>query len=124
MTLLGFVSVHSYYIMKNQTTIEHISRRPYEVRIDFDMTGHNYEIVTTRGTERLWDVGRAQNWRIIMGNNPWGWFLPISGSLGDGCVFPFNDTVYKHVVERARRQRELLNPITPPRPIQKCWDIF
>ncbi|KAJ8652180.1 hypothetical protein O0I10_012191 [Lichtheimia ornata] len=115
MTLLGFAGVHTYYICMNQTTIEHISRRPYEIRVDLDRTGHNYEIVTTPHTERLWNLGTCDNWRSVMGNNPWGWFVPWSGGLGNGCVFPYNNEVYARVIERAKHQRAILNPPAPSR---------
>lgn len=89
MTLLGFAGVHTYYICMNQTTIEHISRRPYEIRVDLDRTGHNYEVVTTPHTERLWNLGTCDNWRSVMGNNPWGWFgkLFYSILLIQYCIF-------------------------------------
>lgn len=72
--LIGFVGVHTYYILKNETTIEHISQRPTEVRVDFDESGHNYEVVTMHYNEKLWDVGYVYNWRAVMGKNPWTWF--------------------------------------------------
>ena len=74
MTLWGFAAVHGYYIINNQTTIEHISQRPNEIRIDFDVSGQNYEIVTTHYDDNLWDLGHSRNWRSVMGKSPWGWF--------------------------------------------------
>ncbi|KAG2224646.1 hypothetical protein INT45_007891 [Circinella minor] len=110
MTLWGFAGVHGYYIINNQTTIEHISQRPNEIRIDFDISGQNYEIVTTHHDDKLWDLGHSRNWSSVMGKSPWGWFVPIYGGLGDGCVFAYNDSLYDKIIERAKRQRMMLNP--------------
>lgn len=74
MTLWAFAAMHAYYILKNQTTIEHISDRIQEVRVDFDVNGNNYEVVSTHYNEKLWDLGGYDNWRAVMGSNPWGWF--------------------------------------------------
>ncbi|ORZ00445.1 DHHC palmitoyltransferase-domain-containing protein [Syncephalastrum racemosum] len=108
--LIGFVGAHTYYILKNETTIEHISQRPTEVRVDFDESGHNYEVVTMHYNEKLWDVGYVLNWRAVMGRNPWTWFVPLTGALGNGCSFPFNEAVYNKIVERAKHQRDSLEP--------------
>ncbi|KAI8147287.1 DHHC palmitoyltransferase-domain-containing protein [Fennellomyces sp. T-0311] len=113
MTLVGFAAVHGYYIIENKTTIEHISQRPNEVRIDFDTSGYNYEIVTTHADDNLWNLGHSRNWRSVMGKSPWSWFLPIYGGLGDGSIFPYNDALYERVIERAKRQRVMLNPPIP-----------
>lgn len=107
MTLLGFAGVHTYYICMNQTTIEHISRRPYEIRVDLDRTGHNYEIVTTPHSERLWNLGTCDNWRSVMGNNPWGWFgrlslTPFCARTVCICLKRFLSTVVRGSWQRIR----------------------
>ncbi|OAD79789.1 hypothetical protein PHYBLDRAFT_58835 [Phycomyces blakesleeanus NRRL 1555(-)] len=109
-TIFGFAASHCYYIMRNETTIEHINDRPYEVRVDFDPSGTNYEIVSVQCTDMLWDNGISLNWRATMGSNPLGWFVPLWGGMGDGSVHPYNPTVYYTVVERAKCQRMMLNP--------------
>jgi len=39
----------------------------------------------------LWWAGSARNnWEQVMGNNWWGWILPIGKSPGDGMTFPRN----------------------------------
>ncbi|KAI8393878.1 DHHC palmitoyltransferase-domain-containing protein [Radiomyces spectabilis] len=109
LTLCGFVGTHAYYIFKNLTTIEHIATRPLEVRVDFSTNGDDFEIVTVSPNEPLWDCGWKNNWRSVMGNQVVHWFLPIYGGLGNGYVNPYNPEVYTKIIDRAERQRELLN---------------
>lgn len=35
--------------------------------------------------------------------------VPIKRGLGDGTVFPYNDKIFSEIVERARKQRDLLD---------------
>lgn len=78
--LFAFSCVHGYYILTNTTTIESISDRPYYIRVDFDRTGHNHQIVTTDIGEKLWSHGFATNWRSVMGNSVAGWFCKSSSN--------------------------------------------
>ncbi|KAG2205097.1 hypothetical protein INT47_002191 [Mucor saturninus] len=106
MTVVGFAGVHAAYILRNETTIEHLADRPNEIRVDFDMSGQNYEVVSVSVYDNLWERKKGENWRQVMGNSPWGWFLPIKRGLGDGAVFPYNDAMFSEIVDRARKQRE------------------
>lgn len=74
MTVVGFAGVHAMYILRNETTIEHLGDRPNEVRVDFDMSGQNFEVVSVPVYEYLWERSKMENWKQVMGNNPWGWF--------------------------------------------------
>lgn len=74
LTVCGFSGVHAYYILENETTIEHLADRPNEVRVDFDMSGQNFEVVTMHYTNNLWKQTKRQNWESVMGRNPFGWF--------------------------------------------------
>ena len=40
------------------------------------------------------------------------YLVPIYGGLGDGCIFAYNDSLYDKIIERAKRQRMMLNPST------------
>ncbi|CAO3680340.1 unnamed protein product [Umbelopsis vinacea] len=105
--LFAFSCVHGYYILTNTTTIESISDRPYYIRVDFDRTGHNHQIVTTDIGEKLWSHGFATNWRSVMGNSVAGWFFPLRNVLGNGFTYPFNQDVYERMVQRAREQSRM-----------------
>ncbi|KAI9341084.1 DHHC palmitoyltransferase-domain-containing protein [Pilaira anomala] len=109
MTVVGFAGVHASYILRNETTIEHLADRPNEIRVDFDMSGQNYEVVSIPVLDNLWERKKGENWRQVMGNNPWGWFLPIKRGLGDGTVFPYNDYMFNEIVEKALKQRETMD---------------
>jgi hypothetical protein len=38
------------------------------------MSGQNFEVVSMPVFEYLWERKKGENWRQVMGNNPWGWF--------------------------------------------------
>ncbi|KAI9492220.1 DHHC palmitoyltransferase-domain-containing protein [Zychaea mexicana] len=88
--LCGFTGFHSYCILRNRTTIEHASTRPYHVRVDYfndnnknkdkDASKHDgdsnstFAIHQLKSSERLWDDGIKNNWISVMGVSPWFWF--------------------------------------------------
>ncbi|EIE88227.1 hypothetical protein RO3G_12938 [Rhizopus delemar RA 99-880] len=108
-TVLGFTSVHLSYILRNETTIEHLADRPYDIRVDFDSSGHNFEIVSIAPENYLWEQSKRDNWRCVMGNHPLTWFVPIRKGLGDGIVFPYSDKIYQNIIQRAQQQRDSMN---------------
>ena len=72
--MLGFSGVHAAYIIRNETTIEHLGDRDNDIRVDFDMSGQNFEVVSMPVFEYLWERSKMENWKQVMGNNPLGWF--------------------------------------------------
>lgn len=74
LTVCGFAGVHAYYIIRNETTIEHLADRANEIRVDFDMSGQNFEVVSVPVDDNLWERKKMENWVSVMGRNPWGWF--------------------------------------------------
>lgn len=130
MTVCGFAGVHAYYIIRNETTIEHLADRPNEIRVDFDMSGQNFEVVSVPVDDNLWERRKMENWVSVMGRNPWGWFrkyrvcrvldqclclicyldiVPIQRGLGDGTVFQYNDYMFNTIVSRAVKQRQSMD---------------
>ncbi|KAG1110700.1 hypothetical protein G6F42_015251 [Rhizopus arrhizus] len=109
LTVCGFAGVHAYYIIRNETTIEHLADRPNEIRVDFDMSGQNFEVVSVPVDDNLWERKKMENWVSVMGRNPWGWFLPIQRGLGDGTVFQYNDYMFNTIVSRAVKQRQSMD---------------
>ncbi|CAO3634166.1 unnamed protein product [Cunninghamella blakesleeana] len=107
LTVCGFSIAHTQYILVNRTTIEQLSTRPDHIRVDFDTTGHNYEVVNTSLHDRFWNIGKMNNWKNVMGKNPFTWFFPISRPVGDGLIFPYNETSYQSIVKQAKRQRDM-----------------
>ncbi|KAI9254810.1 DHHC palmitoyltransferase-domain-containing protein [Sporodiniella umbellata] len=108
-TVLGFAGVHFSYILRNETTIEHLSNKPYDIRVDFDNSGHNFEVISVAPENYLWEQSKKHNWRSVMGNSFWGWFVPIKQGLGTGLVFPYSEKMYQNIVDRARKQRGSLD---------------
>ncbi|RCI03323.1 hypothetical protein CU098_009687 [Rhizopus stolonifer] len=73
-TVLGFAGVHCSYILRNETTLEHMADRPYDVRVDFDTSGYNFEIVSVGPENYLFEQSKKDNWRSVMGDSPLSWF--------------------------------------------------
>lgn len=74
LTVCGFSIAHTQFILVNRTTIESLSTRPDHIRVDFDTSGHNYEVVNTSLHDRFWNIGKMNNWKNVMGKNPLTWF--------------------------------------------------
>ncbi|OAD06336.1 hypothetical protein MUCCIDRAFT_155297 [Mucor lusitanicus CBS 277.49] len=111
LTLLGFTGVHFYYITRNKTSIEHVASRPTYIRVDFDKSGNNYEIIPIDPKTNLYDRGFYKNWCSVMGSNPFTCLLPYV----DFCVakkdlfekiHPYNANFRNSVVQTAKLHRE------------------
>ncbi|CAG8801518.1 8617_t:CDS:2, partial [Racocetra persica] len=103
--LTGFTLVHTAYVLQNRTTIESLSyrTRTYNVRVQFDPENpSNYGISTTRPGENLWNLGWKQNWKMVMGENWWLWFVPFGSPPGNGLSYPFNNASYNRLIDEAR----------------------
>mmetsp|Transcript_32327 Transcript_32327/g.76807 ORF Transcript_32327/g.76807 Transcript_32327/m.76807 type:complete len:312 (+) Transcript_32327:41-976(+) len=66
--LTGFTGFHYMLLLKNMSTIEHVEKRD----------------PTKKDQVNPFDLGRERNFIQVFGTNPWIWFLPVGGSLGDG----------------------------------------
>ncbi|ORX62964.1 zf-DHHC-domain-containing protein [Hesseltinella vesiculosa] len=104
LTVCGFSVAHLTYILQNRTTIEQLSTRPEHIRVDLDPSGHTFEVIMADLHERLWDMGWLANWQSVMGHQPWAWFIPIHPVIGDGTLYPFNETSYHRIVEKAKAE--------------------
>lgn len=91
-TVLGFTGVHLTYILRNETTIEHLADRPYDIRVDFDASGDNFEVVTVEPEHYLWERSRKENWESVMGNSIVGWFRKSIVHVSKGI---FTDLFYQ-----------------------------
>ncbi|KAI8379534.1 DHHC palmitoyltransferase-domain-containing protein [Radiomyces spectabilis] len=103
--LTGFAVMHGYYVYYNRTTIESLATRPQIVRIDFDASGSNFEVISLVPEERIYDLGPRANWQAVMGKQVYGWFIPLYGGIGDGCIYPYSPRSYKTIVDSAIYQR-------------------
>jgi hypothetical protein len=107
--LTGFTLVHTIYVLRNRTTIESISfrTRTYHVRVQFDSENPlGYGVATTHPGENLWNLGWKKNWKDVMGNKWWLWFIPFGNPPGDGLEYPFNPDLQSRLIEDARRQSQ------------------
>jgi palmitoyltransferase len=67
LVLLPFSGFHAYMICKNRTTIENMERQT------ISLGGRPRSEVNPA----WFDLGVKENWRQVMGHNPWLWFLPV-----------------------------------------------
>ncbi|CAG8657625.1 17823_t:CDS:10, partial [Dentiscutata erythropus] len=105
--LTGFSLVHTAYVLQNRTTIETLSfrTRTYNVRVQFDPENPlNYGVATTRPGENIWSLGWKQNWKLVMGDKWWLWFVPFGSPPGNGLSYPYNNASHNRLVDEARRQ--------------------
>jgi len=72
--LLCFCYSHIHLTLGNMTTIEY------------------YEKARMPGWRNTYDVGQQRNFQQVFGYNPWMWLMPVRTSVGNGLVYPRNDT--------------------------------
>ncbi|CAB4431732.1 unnamed protein product [Rhizophagus irregularis] len=107
--LTGFTLVHTTYVLRNRTTIESISfrTRTYNVRVQFDVENPlGYGVTTTQPGENLWNLGWKKNWKDVMGNKWWLWFIPFGKPPGDGLIYSFNPDLRTRLIDDAKRQSQ------------------
>lgn len=73
LTLGGFAAVHFWYIIRNQTSIEYVADKLVFVRVNFDETENDFEVVKIRNDKTMFDMGLYNNWCSVMGSNPLLW---------------------------------------------------
>ncbi|KAK9245340.1 DHHC palmitoyltransferase-domain-containing protein [Lipomyces tetrasporus] len=110
--LVPFVSMHTYYILQNITTIEYLSRHYRLQLVSIAVDEKRPELRGITETElgmRLWDRGPWQNWKSVMGNYVWEWVLPWNTTNADGYSFQVNPKAIAALREKIERARESNN---------------
>ncbi|KAI9263248.1 DHHC palmitoyltransferase-domain-containing protein [Phascolomyces articulosus] len=128
--LSGFTGFHSYCILRNKTTIEHVSSRPYHLRIDYPDDSHYHDddedqvapslpittttttrsrMMTFEASERLWDNGIKNNWNSVMGISPWFWFgMNESNKTTPTSFSPqVYDRIIQHTIHTTTKSSEI-----------------
>ncbi|KAF9961152.1 palmitoyltransferase for Vac8p [Mortierella alpina] len=117
--IVSFTAAHTFYIVKNRTTIESLQDvRNTFIRVDYTtvpasslalpsyaMSGPRFNVVMLERGLHLWDRGSCMaNWKSIMGPSWWLWFLPYDNTPGDGIHEVYNDEIYKKLLASALAQ--------------------
>ncbi|KAJ3125007.1 hypothetical protein HK098_000672 [Nowakowskiella sp. JEL0407] len=89
LTIIGFTGVHTHLILVNKTTIENLEGAR-------KIRGEDGSVYYAT-KENVYDCGARSNWRLVMGNNPLLWFIPVKSSIGDGHTFPINQEAYNNM---------------------------
>lgn len=83
-SLLAFSAYHIHLILSNQTTIESYQKHNYRSQGGLAPARH----------VNVFDIGRKRNFKQVMGERWYLWFIPISNSLGNGIIYPLNSNSY------------------------------
>lgn len=110
MILLMFLYINTTYslILNNKTTIESMETQKYKSYVANQAYRYS-EPPTSESVGNIFDLGWRQNWRQVMGDNPWKWFLPIANSEGDGITFAANPRVLSSIQKRANQEAQMLS---------------
>lgn len=105
-----------YMVLKNQTTIEYEQQR-WNRSADSNRTGFHYqfsETLTNNDLGNIYDLGTFNNWISVMGDNWYGWILPIGitsesvyDTYSNGINYRINEEVYQKWCYNARLQDQL-----------------
>ncbi|KAK9466561.1 DHHC palmitoyltransferase-domain-containing protein [Lipomyces arxii] len=107
--LAPFACTHLFYVLMNTATIEFLNRkyRIYTINIAVDPDQpHIRAIVHSEFGMKLWDIGYWQNWKSVMGDNVWEWFLPWNTTKQDGSLFKYNPAILKKFRDELHRSTE------------------
>jgi len=98
LSLTPFTFMHAFQICRNKSTIEALKlesakrrakimekQRQRDIAAGATNVGPPVEPVVNE-----WNVGSKKNWKSIMGEAYWQWFLPVTFDLHDGTSFPRN----------------------------------
>ncbi|KAI9018317.1 DHHC palmitoyltransferase-domain-containing protein [Hyaloraphidium curvatum] len=88
--LLLFTSMHTALLLANKSTIESFQEKRM-VRLDGQ--GPLVNVVSTH----IYDLGWRENFRQVMGPNPWLQWLPVSTLVGDGHCFPISSRAVQSI---------------------------
>ncbi|CAO3586648.1 unnamed protein product [Absidia cylindrospora] len=113
--LFGLTVIQLYLILHNRTTLEHIATHEQYIQLSIantntsninDDTKHsNSEVICLFPPEkRLYDIGLWNNWKSVMGDQWYLWFVPTPRPQlfnNDGYAFPYGDQAYRRILSDA-----------------------
>ncbi|KAI9894555.1 MAG: palmitoyltransferase pfa5 [Vezdaea aestivalis] len=67
-----------------------------------------FAVLHTKPGDNLWDLGYLQNWRSVMGNHVWEWFLPVTRS--PAVLYQGTESAYQlgPLIDEMKREAGLL----------------
>lgn len=87
--LAGFSMMHIHFVLNNKTTLESFERNRYKDVVDL-----------RNGYVNLFDLGKQENWREVMGADWRLWFIPVRTTRGNGLSFRYNQEAYETLLQR------------------------
>ena len=101
-------------VLRAEEGEERLSPAQHSLRNTYDMAERQrerdryMEYLDEQYNEKLpnaFDLGWRRNWRWVMGDNAWLWFVPVTNCIGDGWNWEVSE-VWREASERIRERKE------------------
>ncbi|KAK9483897.1 DHHC palmitoyltransferase-domain-containing protein [Lipomyces starkeyi] len=105
-----FLCYQLYLLFANKTTIEAMETQRYKSSVASSSYRYS-EAPSSESVGNVFDLGWRENFRQVMGDNPWTWFLPVRTSKGNGTTFPTNAKVLNAIRRQAQQEAQMLSSL-------------
>ncbi|KAK9489427.1 DHHC palmitoyltransferase-domain-containing protein [Lipomyces doorenjongii] len=105
-----FLGYQLYLLFSNKTTIEAMETQRYKSSVASSSYRYS-QPPSSESVGNVFDVGWRENFRQVMGDNPWTWFLPVRTSKGNGTTFPTNAKVLNAIRRQAQQEAQMLSSL-------------
>ncbi|KAK9374479.1 DHHC palmitoyltransferase-domain-containing protein [Lipomyces chichibuensis] len=105
-----FLCYQLYLLFSNKTTIEAMETQRYKSSVASSSYRYS-QPPSSESVGNVFDLGWRENFRQVMGDNPWTWFLPVRTSKGNGSTFPTNGKVLNAIRRQAQQEAQMLSSL-------------
>ncbi|KAK9332619.1 DHHC palmitoyltransferase-domain-containing protein [Lipomyces starkeyi] len=105
-----FLCYQLYLLFANKTTIEAMETQRYKSSVASSSYRYS-QPPSSESVGNVFDLGWRENFRQVMGDNPWTWFLPVRTSKGNGTTFPTNAKVLNAIRRQAQQEAQMLSSL-------------
>ncbi|KAK9385555.1 DHHC palmitoyltransferase-domain-containing protein [Lipomyces mesembrius] len=105
-----FLCYQLYLLFSNKTTIEAMETQRYKSSVASSSYRYS-QAPSSESVGNVFDLGWRENFRQVMGDNAWTWFLPVRTSKGNGTTFPTNGKVLNAIRRQAQQEAQMLSKL-------------
>ncbi|KAK9455034.1 DHHC palmitoyltransferase-domain-containing protein [Dipodascopsis uninucleata] len=105
-----FLAYQLYLLFSNKTTIEAMETQRYKSQLVANSYRYS-EPPSSETVGNVFDLGYRENFRQVMGDNPWLWFVPVPTSKGDGTQFPVNAKILTAIKRQADQEAQMISSL-------------